>query len=331
MSETILVTGGTGLAGSNVALLALQRGKRVKALARGLNDQLNPLRRAGVEWVVGDVTDPASLDEAMKGVQGVVHTAAAIGGTWSKNTKDIFWAVNHVGTLNVFDAAQRAGVSRLVSVDTVGIYDPAFTLTERSPIALIEEINSPYVRAKRAAFYGGQYRASLGQDIRFVAPGAIFGPGPLVERAMDPTSFTSVLQRGITGEIESYLTFPMQFTYSLDLADLCLLALDRGEIGRRYLAVGSDDDVSSIPAFCNQGAVIAGSARRVREIDPLDPNAPEIGTMRQFAERVYARPYVDSSVTQAALGWRPTPRPDAIAHTVDWLRGHGLLGPAGRA
>lgn len=329
MTETILVTGGTGLAGSNVAVLLKENGKKVRALVRNTAGT-EPLTERGIEVVQGDITDPASLDRAMQGATGVVHAAAALGGAWTTFKPEDFWSVNHQGTLNVLDAAKRAGVGRTVVIDTHSILDPAFTHTERSPIILIEEINSHYVRAKRAAYYGALYRAATGQHISFVTPGAIYGPGIFVERSLDPTSFTSVLVRGINGEIESFQKFPLFWTFVQDLAQICVRALDKGEIGRRYLAMGSSEDVSSLAAFCNQAAEMAGSPHRVKEFDPASSDAPNIGTMRQFAERKYASPYIDCSVTTAALGWAPTPRAEAIRRTMEWARAVGKI-PQGQA
>ena len=322
--ELILVTGGTGLTGSNVALLIRSQGRRVRALVRS-DAGLEPLTQAGVELSVGDVTDPASLDRAMEGVTGVIHTAAALGGTWSTHTKDTFWAVNHDGTLNVLDAAARASVERTVMIDTQAIIDPEFTQTERSPIILIKDVDSPYVRAKRAAYYAAMHRASMGQDIRFVTPGAIYGPGVFTERALDPTSFTRLVQRAVRGELEEYVTFPMLWTYVPDLAEISLRAHDHGAIGRRYLAIGDNADVGSLAGFCNQAAEIAGVSHRVREIDPASPDCPDIGTMRQFALRKWATPALDCSATTAALGYSPTPRAEALRRTIDWLRQVGEL------
>jgi nucleoside-diphosphate-sugar epimerase len=127
------------------------------------------------------------------------------------------------------------------------------------------------------------------------------------------------------GQVESFTRFPMMWTYVPDLAEICLRALSDGRIGRRYLAMGDDSDVSSIAAFCNQGAEMAGVPHRVHDIDPADPNGPNIGTMRQFAERVYATPLIDCSGTTAELEYRPTPRAQALRVTVDWLYAVGKL------
>src|SRR5690242_14590629 len=94
----LLVTGATGLVGSTLCLAARKAGYRVRALARSLADT-EPLRKAEVELVSGDVTDRESLLRAAKGVQDIVHCAAVIGGTWSKATPKDFWSVNYDGVV----------------------------------------------------------------------------------------------------------------------------------------------------------------------------------------------------------------------------------------
>ena len=59
MSQTVLVTGATGLAGANICKLLTERGDHVRALARETADTA-PLAVLGVEVVTGDVTDPTT-------------------------------------------------------------------------------------------------------------------------------------------------------------------------------------------------------------------------------------------------------------------------------
>lgn len=320
----LLVIGGTGLAGSNIALGAVVRGRRVRVVVR--HDQgLATLREAGVEVVTGDVTQPETIATAMRGVSEVVNAAAVLSGTWSRASSQQMWQVNHQGALDVLDAARESGVRRCVHLDSRSIWDAEEPYSERSPLIPIGPDDSAYVQAKRAAYVGALHRAALGQDIVFVTPAAIYGPGPLVERALDPTSFTRVALRGILGELDQFIAYPMLWTYALDLAEVVLKALERGAPGRRYLAMGRAEDASSLAEFCNAAAEAAGSPHRVRDIDPNDPSAPDIGTMRQFVGRRYADPLLDASWTNQQLELAPTPRPQALATTVGWLREHGQL------
>ena len=105
----VLVVGGTGALGGKVVDALLARGKKVRALVRPGSDATR-LESIGVEIARGDMMDPASLDEAMTGVQAVVTSAAGYTGHTKGDTTDI----DTVGNRNLADAAGRAGVGRFV-------------------------------------------------------------------------------------------------------------------------------------------------------------------------------------------------------------------------
>lgn len=314
----LLVVGATGLGGAVTALEAARRGWSVRALVR--STEVGPLTDAGAEVVHGDVTDRTSLVNAMRGADAVANFAAVLGGTWTTSPPEQMWKVNHDGALNVLDAAAEAGVRRCVHVDSNSIWRSDETMTEDGPLLLPGPPDSPYVRAKRAAYAGAVHRMTRGQDIVFVTPGAIYGPGPFPKRVLDPTSFTRVALRAIRGELNAYITFPMAWTYAPDLAAVVLGAIQHGERGNRYLAMGQPEEVSSLAEFGNEAAQIAGVDARVREIDPRADDAPDVGSMSQFAVRSYADPLFDDTRTRTRLGVEPAARSLALRHTVDWLR-----------
>jgi uncharacterized protein YbjT (DUF2867 family) len=105
--KTILVFGATGQQGGAVASHLLQDGWKVRALVRNpKSDQAQALGQRGIELVQGDLNQPSSLLEAMKGVYGVfsVQTFLADGGTVAETRQG----------KAVADAAQEAGVRHLV-------------------------------------------------------------------------------------------------------------------------------------------------------------------------------------------------------------------------
>ncbi len=115
MTPIILVTGAAGLLGRFVTQALLRRGARV----RGLDRRAGP---APIEWHVGDVTDPALVAAAMRGTDSVLHIAA-VPNIWSGDGQTIM-RVNTLGTYTVLDAAEAAGVGRVVfcSSDSVAGY-----------------------------------------------------------------------------------------------------------------------------------------------------------------------------------------------------------------
>jgi dihydroflavonol-4-reductase len=327
VAAVILVTGATGSVGSNVCRLAAARGIAVRALVRPGSDA-GPLAECGVELVVGDVTDRGSLAAATRGVDGVIHCAAQIGGTWSTAEPKDYEAVNQWGTISVLDAAQAAGASRTVVLLSAVVGDRRVTTTEDSPIAPVTPANSPYLQTKLAAYYEGMARAARGVDVNFVVPGGVYGPTPMVERALVPTIFTGTLLMAARRELRRYLPMPIPWVLAEDVADIALRALDGGRPGRRYLAMGRPEDTCSLPQFCNTFLEMAGIDHRVEEFDPRGAGAatdPEFGSMVAMLQHSYPSPSHDPSRTTAELGRAPTPLRDGLLATLAWLRANHKL------
>jgi len=103
-----LVTGGGGFLGEAIVRQLLERGDRVRIIARA---DYPTLRELGAETQRGDIQDLATLQEACHGVEVVFHVAAKAGywGKW-----DEYYGINVHGTQNVIDACLNQGVPKLV-------------------------------------------------------------------------------------------------------------------------------------------------------------------------------------------------------------------------
>jgi dTDP-L-rhamnose 4-epimerase len=124
----VLITGGAGFIGSHVADLLLQRGYLVRIL-----DNLSPqvhgadCRRPhylcdDVELLVGDVRDRDSVERALRGVDAVVHLAAAVGVGQSMYDITGYVETNELGTATLLQALSRHPVRRLVVASSMSIY-----------------------------------------------------------------------------------------------------------------------------------------------------------------------------------------------------------------
>lgn len=116
---TIAVTGATGFVGQALLDRAAQVNQPVRALARQLQDP-----REGVEWLKGDLADAQALDRLMRGAEAVIHVAGVVSAPDAAG----FDAANVTGTLNVIEAAKRAGVPRLVFVSSLSAREPQLSL-----------------------------------------------------------------------------------------------------------------------------------------------------------------------------------------------------------
>jgi NADH dehydrogenase len=111
----ILVTGANGYVGGYTLRQLKGSAHQVAALIRS-DRSAAKVQSLGAKPIVGDVTDPASLKNAMQGVQTVVHLAAV-----NRDKGDVTMArVNAQGTINVVDAAKAAGVGHIITVVGLG-------------------------------------------------------------------------------------------------------------------------------------------------------------------------------------------------------------------
>jgi nucleoside-diphosphate-sugar epimerase len=329
VTQAVLVTGATGLAGANICQLLIERGDTVRALARAGADT-EPLESLGVEVVTGDVTEADDVLRATTGCDAAIHCAALLGGA-SQNLAD-FEAVNVGGTKNVLDAAESTGLRRVVAVSTGTFFDTGGGLDREDAPVTKEPSSDPYTITKMAAFQDAMARAAAGQDVVSTHPGAIFGPSPVVSNALGRTSFNRVLLSALRQRIDRYLTFPVSWVFAQDIARGCILALDKGVSGERYMLDGRPEDVVSIAAACNRICELAGLEHRVVEVGPSDdPELVQVfgPTLMAIAAKAAseqpARRSLTDSKTYKRLGYDPITLDDGLTRTIDWLREVGRI------
>lgn len=95
--RTVLVTGSSGLIGTAL---------RAELAKRGFDTRGFDIRGVGAD--LGDITQPEALVAAAEGAVGIVHLAAVSRVIWGEKDPEKCWAVNAVGSRNVFEAARRS-------------------------------------------------------------------------------------------------------------------------------------------------------------------------------------------------------------------------------
>ena len=110
----LLLTGATGLVGSALLRRLLGEGRKVRCLVRDPR-RLGP-ERVRVQIALGDLTDPPSFRNALRGVQTVIHLAAAI----RDQPRGSIEELNGIATWRMVEAAERRGVERFVYFSALG-------------------------------------------------------------------------------------------------------------------------------------------------------------------------------------------------------------------
>lgn len=115
----VLVTGGTGFIGSYIIKNLVEKGHSVRAIRRSsklpfyIPEEI--LNR--VEWVDGDILDIVSLNDSMKGIDAVIHSAAIV--SFSKKNRQQMYQVNVEGTANMVNTSINHNVKRFLHVSSI--------------------------------------------------------------------------------------------------------------------------------------------------------------------------------------------------------------------
>ena len=171
---SVLVTGGTGFVGSHVAARLVESGRAVRLLVR------DPAKLArvpalvdttSIDVVVGDVTDRASVERALDGCTGVVHSAALV--SLAERDAAHAEAVNVGGTRLVIGGAAERGIMA-VYVSSVSVFGIA-----QSEITIESPLTDPiggYTRSKVAAERFVREVQEQGAPVAVVYPSGVLGP-----------------------------------------------------------------------------------------------------------------------------------------------------------
>ena len=156
-----LVTGGAGFIGSHIVEALLRRNHQVRILdnfSTGKRENL-PADQTNVEVQTGDVRESETVARAVAGTDGVFHEAALVSVPLSvENPQDSF-EINAKGTINVLDAARKAGVRRVVYASSAAVYgdQSQLPLTETAPLRPL----SPYGLDKMYGEQAGNLYSTL--------------------------------------------------------------------------------------------------------------------------------------------------------------------------
>jgi len=169
---TALVTGATGLLGSHLVDLLVERGERPRALVRP-GESTEGLVESGAEIHVADLRDAGAVRSAMDGVDEVLHCAARTG-PWGPEAE--YESTNVRGLETVVRTALSAGARRIVHVSSITVHgnDVRGLADETTPL---RTESNPYSRSK---VVGEQLLKRMieqeGAPVTIVRPGWIYGP-----------------------------------------------------------------------------------------------------------------------------------------------------------
>jgi dihydroflavonol-4-reductase len=325
-----LVTGAAGFLGSHVTRQLVARGEEVRVLIRASSSN-RAISDLPLEYVTGDLQDPASLERAMKGVRRVFHVAADYR-LWAKRSQDIYDS-NVGGTKNLLAAAKAAGVAQLIYTSTVAtIAVDRLELPNEFTDSKLEEMIGHYKRSKWMAEQEALKAAKEGLPVVVAMPTTPVGPWD-----WKPTPTGKIILDFLNGKMPGYVETGLNFVGVEECAAGHLLVAERGKVGERYL-LGAENltlkemldtlaKITSLPApgMKIPHGVALGVAYVESTLSRLVGREPQIPV--EGVKIAQHRMFVDCSRAQKELGFQPGSVAAALERAVRWYQLKGYVKP----
>jgi len=281
----ILITGGAGFQGANLARALLDRGDRVSILSTLSDQSRRNLERfelgdAHVVW--GSITDADAVEKAVRDHDLVFHLAANIHVDESAAAPRKYYTTNVLGTYNVVERCRRERVP-LIHVATCEVYGGCDLcdrlnggrhcneqITETCPL----KPQSPYAASKAGAdLLAFAHGVTYGQRVLIVRPGNIFGPGQRYgARGAVVPIFVRAALRGEPIDVHGDGSQGRDFVFIADLVRAYLFLADRflaGDVPHAIVNVGTGEDVS-VNHIARQAVALTDSASPIRHVPDRD-------------------------------------------------------------
>jgi UDP-glucose 4-epimerase len=311
---TVLVTGGAGFIGSNLADRLLAEDHRVVAvddLSTGRIANLGEARGYGKAYTFFNMDVRADgllpLFERHK-PEVVFHLAAQAGVRPSLDDPMLDASVNLMGTLNVVECAIKVGARKVIYAASGGtIYGEPRRIPAKETAAQSSHPLSPYGISKKAALdYLGFYQRYRGMDYTACALANVYGPrqDPHGEAGV-VSIFASTMLSGGTPTIYGDGNQTRDYVFIDDVVHAFVQAIDRGSGKLVNIGTGLETSVNGLYRLLADIIGFDGGP----EHGPLPP-----GELRRSA--------LDISIASSALAWKPwTHLEDGLAETVAYLKG----------
>ncbi len=316
----IVITGGSGLVGNNLARRLVDDGHTVTVADRTSGPAVADL---DVDFVEIDVLDPATLHSAFEGADVVFHLAAIISITGDAD--GMVRRVNIEGPANAARVAREVGVARFVHCSSVHAYDLRTcgpSLDESGP-RTTDDASPVYDRTKYAGELQVRAEIEAGLDAVIVNPSGVFGPYDF-----GPSRVTEMLLQLRSGRIPVTVAAGFDFVDVRDVVDGMVAAMEHGRTGENYLLSGNRITIHELRQL-----VLAGADRVWPTLDiPLPvvkPLAPLVEALtpkdalplftRESLHALEHSPVISHYKATTELGYASRPIHISVAETLAWL------------
>jgi farnesol dehydrogenase len=323
----IFVTGGTGFIGTKLVNALVEKGHTVHVLQRS-SSNTDGLNHPRIKLVKGDITNPESLIEGMKGCTQVYHLAG-YPRNWSKDPT-VYAKVNIDATHSVFEAAKKNKVQRVLFVSSIVTLGPSHPGEVRNEgmVRTTSHYFTEYERTKAIAEADALRLAKEGFPVLVVLPTRVYGPGKLTEG----NSVSLMIDQYDRGLIPIQLNHGVNvgnYVFIDDLVHGFILAMERGKVGERYILGGENASLSRIFELADEV-----SRKKHFQFNMPPRLAMFYAGVQEFAAKkfgIYPQitpPWIETFLQDWAyscakaekeLGYTVTPLKEGIRTTYEWI------------
>lgn len=232
----IVVTGGTGFIGSRLVNELVSRGHIIHLLVRASSD-ISTIPSFGIKLFNGDITDPLSISECMKGCSAVYHLAA-YAKNWAKDSS-LYMKYNNTALINILDNAVKHKISRVLFMSSSVTIGPSSNYPVSETTIRSVPPFTMYEASKIEAEKTVMRYVDKGPDIITVNPTRLYGPGKLTEG----NSVTRMIDLYIKGKfrfIPGDGNSAGNYAFIDDVVSGCIKAMENGKNGHRYILGGEN-------------------------------------------------------------------------------------------
>ncbi len=322
-----LVTGATGFIGNNLVKELLNRNQQVNVLVRSKqkipDHQLNK-----VSIYEGDLSDLATIDNAMKNCDYVFHMAA-FANIWSKD-KMLAYKTNVEGTRNILNLALKNRIRKVVFTSSAATLAPSKNTEEvDESFPVPEKYITDYETTKRESELLCVEFCNKGLEVVIVNPPRVFGPGFLSKS----NSVTLLIKKYIHGKWRIIPGTGKQignYAFVGDVVNGHILALENGTPGEKYILGGTNISYND---FFKLLAEVSGKKYKLLHL-PF-PIMLWVSKFELFMAKTFGKPplitppwvrrYLQNRLLTSkkainGINYSITPLDEAIAKTINWLK-----------
>jgi dihydroflavonol-4-reductase len=334
MSSQTLITGATGFIGRQLTRDLVARGHSVRILARS-QSKASDLFGDHMEISVGDVSDPASLEKACRGIGTIYHIAGIY--RFGLRHRHELWDANVVGTENLLGCAAAAGVGKMVHLSSGGVLRKSGSVDPADPTSsLLDENDFPAEAPRFCPYKSSKWHAEhrvLAWARRGLPVVIANTTCPIGRGDETPTPTGQMIRDFLQRRFPFYCRTGLNFIGVDDLSQGLQLAAESGQVGERYLLSGENLwlkgflDLLAIetglpaPRMCLPNALIRLIGLGGEAFDLLNPRSTSARVCLETSLQAERVQFFNNTKARDELGWKPARSiQENIRQAVAWYR-----------